>query len=312
MEAFFIVIHGPTGVGKTDFILSLGKQFPIEIINCDIGQMYEPISIGTAKPDWKNETIPHHLFDNMTIPENYSVVRYREEVQKKIQEISDRGAIPVLVGGSGFYGKSLFFPPIEDNGVDQEVKGTWEDLEKIDPERAHTIHKNDMYRINRALSVIASSGLRASAASPTYNPLGRNFLMIYLYRDRQLLYENINKRTEIMMQQGWIDEVKRLQGTHWEPFLKVKKLIGYPEIFEYLEGNCDKEILISTIAKKTRNYAKRQETFWRMFKVKLLHYITHDHIVECDLSDKKSVAHVYTILTQKIKGNDNMDKTSCK
>lgn len=303
MNTFFIIIHGPTGVGKTDFILNLGKTFPIEIINCDIGQMYKPLSIGTAKPDWQNEPIVHHLFDIITTPTNYSVVEYRKDVQKKIEEVAARGRIPVLVGGSGFYGKSLFFPPIEENLDILSVTGTWQDLEKVDPERAKTIHKNDAYRINRALSLNAA-GKKASQSVPFYNPLGSNFLVAYLYKDRQILYEQINQRVKSMIEKGWIEEVVRLKDTEWEHFLKKKKLIGYPEILEYLEGNINKETLISTIQKKTRNYAKRQETFWKMFKKSLCDNGLQGKIVECDLSQEEDINFLY----QKIKKENSYEK----
>ncbi len=143
--------------------------------------------------------------------------------------------------------------------------------------------------VNRALSLIASSKSPASSSRPVYNPIGTNFLVIYLHRDRKILYEQINKRTEIMMDQGWIEEVERLQSTVWEPFLKQKKLIGYPEIFAYLEGQVDKDTMITTIAKKTRNYAKRQETFWRMFKKLLQQQNAHESLAECNLSDKTEI-----------------------
>lgn len=298
---FFIIIHGPTGVGKTDFILNLGKHFPIEIINCDVGQMYEPVAIGTAKPDWKNQPIPHHLFDTITIPENWSVMQYRQEVQKKLLEVFSRQAIPVLVGGSGFYGKSLFFPPLTGEGENVvEVEGTWDDLAAHDPERAAQIHRNDTYRINRALSIIASTSVCASEKKPQYDPLGTNFLVVYLHKDRATIYEQINQRTEKMIENGWIEEVKKLQGTLWEPFLKQKKLIGYPELFEYLEGDVDKKIMIQTIQKKTRNYAKRQDTFWRMFKKALLPYTSTDQLVECDLSKKEDIEKLRNMIEKKV------------
>jgi tRNA dimethylallyltransferase len=300
MKPFFIVIHGPTGVGKTDFILSLGEKFPIEIINCDVGQMYEPIAIGTAKPEWQKEPIAHHLFDTITTPKNYSVTQYRNDVQGKIKEINLRNAIPVLVGGSGFYGKSLFFPPYQENQTTVSIEGTWDQLQELDSERAQSIHKNDIYRINRALSIIASLGVAASEVKPLYDPLGRDFLVIYLYKNRQVLYNQIDARTRQMIEQGWIEEVQRLQGTEWEQFLKQKKLIGYSEIFDYLEGSVDKEVLVRTIQKKTRNYAKRQETFWRMFKKTLDAQGLSDSIVECNLSEKKDIDLLCSIIQQRI------------
>src|SRR5260221_12969282 len=107
---FMLVLYGPTGVGKTDLALALAEHIPVEIINMDVGQFYTPLSIGTAKPDWKHSTVAHHLFDIIDAPAHCTVTEYRSLVYKKIQEIRERGRLPILVGGSGFYLHVLLFP----------------------------------------------------------------------------------------------------------------------------------------------------------------------------------------------------------
>lgn len=271
----FIIIHGPTGVGKTDTINELAKTMPIEIVNCDVGQFYEPFTIGTAKPDWRNESVPHHLFDYITEPKNITVVEYRELIIKTMHEIWERKKVPVLVGGSGFYGKSLFFPP-QQNSTSQSlsendgIKATWQDLFKLDPERAKVIAHNDQYRIDRALAVMKQSGKKASEQAPLFNPIPGTGTIIFLIRDRDELYDRINARTRSMLKEGWSQEVAAIQGTEWEQFLGQKKLIGYTEILNFLKSNDATpeafDQLVEIIAQKTRNYAKRQITFWKMFK----------------------------------------------
>src|SRR5579859_8042174 len=110
-KAFFLVITGPTGVGKTDFALDLAQHIPSEIINADMGQCYKPLTIGTSKPDWKSQATPHHIFDVLDEPAHFSVTDYREKVLDLIHGIWSRNKLPIIVGGSGFYIKSLFFPP---------------------------------------------------------------------------------------------------------------------------------------------------------------------------------------------------------
>ena len=171
-----LLVCGPTAVGKTDFVNQLSLHAPVEIINMDMGQMYKPISIGTAKPDWKNAQVPHHLFDIIQSPENYTAAFYRQIVLQKIVEIQKRGALPVLVGGSSFYLKSVLFPLEEQivetpvSFVDKETSFLWHELKKIDPVRANAIHPHDRYRIERALSIWYTTGKKPSLCDVVYNP----------------------------------------------------------------------------------------------------------------------------------------------
>ncbi len=184
-EGGFLVITGPTASGKTAFSTLLSQQLRIEIINCDVGQFYAPLSIGTAKPDLTNVTVPHHLFDLVTTPESFSAAAYRHRAATCVREIIERGALPVFVGGSLFYIKSLFFPPQEigpqelgpqeeipeefDEGIETVL--LWEKLYQIDSARALAIDKNDRYRIARALTLWRRTGRLPSSCAPIFSPL---------------------------------------------------------------------------------------------------------------------------------------------
>lgn len=268
---FMLVIYGPTGVGKTDLALAIAEHIPAEIINMDVGQFYTPLFIGTAKPDWKYSAVPHHLFDIIDSPANFTVTEYRSLLYTTVNEVRKRGRLPILVGGSGFYLHALLFPPqteIPDVDISElypEGTNIWQELFKIDPQRALNIDKSDRYRIHRALTIWHATGKLPSTYSPTYNPQA-DFMIIFVERDRQELKERINARVREMFKCGWIEETKKLEHTPWQAFIQKKNLIGYSEIFDYLtREQTDKQFaeMIETIAAQTRQYAKRQHTFWR-------------------------------------------------
>lgn len=290
-----LIICGPTGAGKTDFSYRLAQAYPIEIINADIGQFYTPLSIGTAKPAWQASPIPHHLFDILNQPVNLSVTEYRNLIEETIIQIWQRNAIPVIVGGSMFYIKTLFFPPsqvnvhvdsaecfVRDALPSQEL---WDILADIDPKRASCLHKNDHYRIQRALNLWRASGILPSSLQPTFMPIAQ-FHMTYFARNRHDLYCAINQRTHTMFEHGWVNEVASL-SQEWKEFLRYKKLLGYPDIIACLEhNNCehckDNTSLRATIQQKTRNYAKRQEIFWRSLKKSIAEHGFSEVLLEFD------------------------------
>ena len=281
---FFILICGPTGSGKTDLSYLLAREFPIEIINCDVGQFYEPLSIGTAKPPWQDSSVPHHLFDCLAEPRDFTVLEYRKRMQALMDEIWRRGAFPVVVGGSLFYAKSLFFPPEEtaplgvEESEESPVTNTstglsneqlWQELFAIDPERAIKIDQHDRYRTQRALDLWRTTGQLPSSRKPKFQPLA-DFHIFCTVRDREELYQRINSRVMLMLQEGWVREADSLPLL-WKAFLMRKKILGYPEIISCLEdhtvaGCSVNSALIEVLQRKTRNYAKRQMTFWRSFK----------------------------------------------
>lgn len=278
-----IIIFGPTGVGKSDCAERLGSHMPIEIINMDMGQLYTPLTIGTAKPAWRTSSIPHHMFDLVDEPRNYTVMEYNQQVVPCIQEIKARGAIPVLVGGSAFYLQSLLFPPsflLEMTSKPQQSSSyTWQELNAIDPERAAQIHPHDTYRINRALHIWYTTGNKPSTMIPQFNP-PTDFILIFLTRDRAELYERINRRVGQMVDAGWEDECTPLLGGPWESFIGSKNIIGYQQMLAVAAKTSSCKEVIPVIAQQTRNYAKRQHTFWRML---------HKRIMGIGMTDRRFV-----------------------
>ena len=281
-KPLFLVISGPTGVGKTALVEALGAHLPLSIINADMGQMYAPLSIGTAKPDLKKSVSEQYLFDILDEPRSCTVKEYRAKALPLITSLWQTDYLPTFVGGSLFYLHSLFFPQHElpiNNEVTMSGDQGWDTLREIDPERAEEIHSHDTYRIQRALELYYATGKKPSTFKPTYNPPGY-YLFIWCMRERKELYERIDERVTQMIEQGWIEEVVALQSTPWESFLRTKKIIGYDDILEYLQKGGSKQALIDRIAQKTRHYAKRQIIFWRRFNHQLLQGIkqSNDHI----------------------------------
>ncbi|MBU1008364.1 tRNA (adenosine(37)-N6)-dimethylallyltransferase MiaA [Candidatus Dependentiae bacterium] len=273
---YILFVTGPTASGKTDFSIKLAERLSMkfgvqaEIINADTGQFYTKLSIGTAKPDWRALSIKHHLFDIVDTPKNFNVVAYRDLLMKTARSIQTQGKLAIVVGGSLFYIRSLFWPPKEELGAitRSDVTGSYERLQQVDPERANAINPGDTYRIQRALAIWDATGKKPSEYEPEFKP---NFhsRIVFIDLPRELIYERINERTKQMIDHkngGWIEEVERMQGTPWEDFLKEKKLIGYPDILSWLESGGDKTVLTALIQQKTRKYAKRQVTFWKKFR----------------------------------------------
>ncbi len=266
-ERRILVIFGPTGVGKSDLACTIAKKIPAEIVNADMGQLYTPCSIGTAKPDWRSEFIRHHLFDVIHQPRNCTVVEYRNMLIPVLSDIWSRGKMPIIVGGSGFYVQSILYPPTAGHTT-TTYAGDWHTLNAIDQHRAAQIHPHDTYRITRALNIWYSSGIKPSEYTRRLSPLC-NTHIVWVGRDRTELHKRINKRVMLMIQHGWIEECKALVSTEWESFMHGKKLIGYTDLFEYLHGKISLDEAVNRISQKTRVYAKRQETFWRMLKLNL-------------------------------------------
>jgi tRNA dimethylallyltransferase len=236
-----IIISGPTGVGKSDISLSVAQQTASDIINIDVGQMYTPCTIGTAKPDWQHSLVKHYLFDYIDTPRDITVTEYRTVAAELMQTIHQDGHTPCFVGGSYFYIASLFFPPLEktvhEEPLELEYEISWDELHRIDPERARSINPSDGYRIGRALAIYYSTGKLPSTRKPIYQPLEKDAVIILLTRDRHELYTRINERVEIMFQQGWVEEVRSLVGTPWQPFLMKKKL-KINRLRRYLSSSC--------------------------------------------------------------------------
>ncbi|MCL4360979.1 tRNA (adenosine(37)-N6)-dimethylallyltransferase MiaA [Candidatus Dependentiae bacterium] len=316
MKKLSIIITGPTAAGKTEIAEKLLDSFPnrFVMVNADLGQFYKLLNIGTAKPINLNQ-YNHELFDILEQPEDWNVAKFRQILNKTLNKIWAQNMIPIVVGGSSFYIKAFFFNPAEiikkddielENYNNLGTLELWQKLYEIDPKRANDISKNDRYRIERALNIWRATGSLPSEFQTKFDPIS-DFLFIYANRDRDELYKRINTRVKIMLAQGWIEEVEQLDN-QWKEFLLEKKIIGYPEIIKYLETNDQKlHFLEEEIAKKTRNYAKRQTTFLkgltRHIQENLVHYIK-DHpnfygkVTEVNLTFAQINLYIDQIITQ--------------
>lgn len=264
-----IVITGPTGVGKTDISLKLCEMFNGEVINSDASQFKRELNVGTAKIDLTKTNIVHHLIDVINYDEMYSINDFQLNARKIITSINDEGKIPFLVGGSGLYINACLNDydlecPKRDEDIESKYYGfTNEDLHKVleelDYETSKLIHANNRRRVLRAIE-LAENGKSISENQNGSKAL-YDSLVICINTDRDTLYERINKRVLVMLENGWIDECKYLLENK-KDVSKIKD-IGYQEVFDYLRGNISKEEMIEVISKKTRNYAKRQLTWMR-------------------------------------------------
>lgn len=276
-----ICVIGQTGVGKTDASLAIAQSMDGEIINLDMGQMYKPIGIGTAKPlEWEKSTVRHHCFDLVNKPESFSVFAYRKKVDDILKDIERRGKNAVFVGGSLFYLKSLLFSfggekekavdkkAHNDNDNDNDYENiNWQDLYAIDPERAAEIHPKDAYRIKRALAIWNEQGIKPSLCKPCIDPVRENISFLWLLREKTDLEKRIEARVSEMLGKGWLEEVQALDED-WKHFVHKKKLCGYDVVVDAVRQNKTKldEKEIYQIIKDTLLYAKKQRAFWASLK----------------------------------------------
>ncbi|MEW5706076.1 MAG: tRNA (adenosine(37)-N6)-dimethylallyltransferase MiaA [Actinomycetota bacterium] len=275
-----IAIVGPTATGKSNVAIELAKRIDGEIISADSMQIYKGMDIGTAKvtPDEMNG-IPHHLIDIISPAEPFSVAEYQKLARRIIDEISERGKIPILVGGTGLYVRSVIdkleFPSGEISSkvrrqLEQRAKleGSevlYKELIEKDPKAAEIVHPNNVRRIIRALEIIELTGKPFSYYHSEWKSRESIYdLAIFgLTMDRKLLYERIDRRVDKMIEAGLIDEVKELQSKGYEKFLTSQQAIGYKELIRYLKGESSLEEAIDIIKSRTRQYAKRQLTWFR-------------------------------------------------
>lgn len=283
------IIIGPTASGKSALAETIAQHENGEIINADVAQCYVPLTIGTAKPDWRHQPFKSHLFDIFDEPVTYNAVAYRKDV---IAAVHACVGSPIVVGGSLFYVKSLFFPPVDlptiaatlQPPIDYTLatEDLWRLLDKIDPERAHVLHVNDRYRIQRALKIWQQTGQKPSSLQPKLLAPFPTISLIALDPPRDALYAAINKRTQALIDVGWVDEAEALLDTPWEPFVVERGFIGYAELFAWIRSGKKEPLLSVTeiIAQKTRNYARRQGIFMRSFLAELEQ---HKHSMNCML-----------------------------
>jgi len=286
-----VVVAGPTASGKSNLALALAQEFKGELICSDSMQVYRQMDIGTAKPTLKEQKlVQHHQLDLIDPDEHYSAGQYGRDTSRIIKQILERSRLPIVVGGTGLYYRALMYgisniPEIPESLRKevmswQEEHGTsycWKKLQKLDPQGADRLHQNDTTRILRNLEVVLATGTTLSTFQ-RQQPFGEaryQFLAVALEWERHLLYERINQRTLKMLEFGWIAEVESLLS-RYSPDLKPLQAIGYREIVQYLQNKLEWEPLLQEIQKRTRQYAKRQMTwFSRESKIE---WYQHDNV----------------------------------
>ncbi len=276
MKQLCPVIAGPTAVGKTGLILSLANRFPVEVISLDSRQIYKGMRIGTAQPSEQEQSAcKHHLIDFLSPDDTYSAQAFRNDFCKVHNEITARGNLPILVGGAGMYltvlQNGLLEIPQDDSGQVREQLNSLSDseirteLEIIDSESFLRIHPNDRYRSQRALEIFKTTGKSMSQLIADQKPdpaLGLEFPLLFLNRERSELHQRIAQRTEVMLQCGWIEETSGLLENHLASSPGLRS-IGYREISMFLNDELHKESLSERIIEVTRQYAKRQITWFK-------------------------------------------------
>ena len=276
-----IVIGGPTASGKTSLSIELAKKINGEIISADSMQIYKDMNIGTAKPEKEEmQGIQHYMLDFISPEERYSVADYKKEAKRAIKEILEKGKVPIVVGGTGLYIETLIyeieFPSIE---TDLEYRKELEKIveekgleylynkaQKIDKIAMEKISINDKKRILRVLELYHQTGKtktqldEESKKEPEYD-----YKLFAIDMDRKILYDRINKRVDIMLEKGLVQEVENICKKYNE-FPTAMQGLGYKEVVEYLEGQATYEEMVEKIKTESRRYAKRQLTWFRKYE----------------------------------------------
>lgn len=284
------MIVGPTAVGKTELSLSIGEKFSGEIVSVDSMQVYRYMDIGTAKASpAERARLPHHLIDIVDPDDEYTAGRFVEDASNAMADIAGRGKLPLLVGGTGLYLQSLLSGLCEFTETDGLGNGDeslaairdrlkeslaqeggreklFSELEQYDPESAARIHPNDSQRILRGLEIFHATRIPWSehlARQRRNSGLGPRILKLGLFLDREMLYERIGQRTEMMWEEGLVSEVERLLDMGYDSSLKSMQSIGYRHAVNFLAGEWDRAQTLELLARDTRRYAKRQFTWFK-------------------------------------------------
>lgn len=270
-----IAIVGPTAVGKTALSIELAKAFNGEIINGDSMQVYRELHIGTAKINEEEmEGIPHHLLDIKDPEEGFSVAEYQKLVRGKIEEITLKGKLPIIVGGTGLYIQSVLYdfrfteqPNRDENRLAELERMSpdklFELLYSLDPEAAKEIHPNNVQRVIRAIERVELTGKQKNEIEQDQGQEEvYHHYIIGLSIDREQLYGRINNRVDIMLENGLLEEVQTLYGKGIRDVQSIQA-IGYKELYAYLDGNISFEDAIEHLKQNSRRYAKRQLTYFR-------------------------------------------------
>lgn len=274
-----VVICGPTGVGKTSAAIGIAKEFNGEIINADSMQIYRHMDIGTAKPTHKEQAcVKHHMIDIVNPDEPFDAAKFAEMARKIIAQLYKQNITPFIVGGTGFYIKALLYGLFQTEPVDPdfrlrlkneaEIDGAaflHKRLKKYDPDAAEKIHPNDTYRIIRALEILEATGKSISEYHQEHRFTDNPFevLTIGLHTNREILYDRINRRVDVMISAGLLDEVKKLISMGYTEDLKPMQSIGYRHMIDFIKDRISWDDTLQTFKRDTRRYAKRQFTWFK-------------------------------------------------
>jgi tRNA dimethylallyltransferase len=274
------ILAGPTAVGKTEISIKLAQKLNGEIISADSMQIYEKMDIGSAKISKEEmDGVPHHLIDIVDPKEEFSVAMFKKYSEEHIKEINEKGKLPMVVGGTGFYINSLIYNySFAETNRDEKYRSELENLAQekgkeyvhellkdVDMDSYTKLYPNDLKRVIRALEVFKVTGKSISQFAKEDDVFNIPYKVHYyvLNMNREILYERINKRVDIMIEKGLIDEVIRLRKEGYTSDMQSMKGIGYKEILSYLDGEISLEKAIDMIKQFSRNYAKRQLTWFR-------------------------------------------------
>ena len=273
MNNYLISVVGATGIGKTALSIKLAKHFNSEIISCDSRQFYKEMNIGTAVPSAKElDTAKHHFIQNRSIFDDYSVGQFEKDALDTLDTLFSKNNIVIMVGGSGLYANAVingldYFPEVDANIrttlneklLNEGMAPLQNELKALDIESFNTIEIENPHRLIRALEICIGTG-KTYSEFKNKPKAKRNFIPIKigLTADREIMYNRINQRVDIMMQAGLLDEA---QSLYPNKKLNALQTVGYRELFEYFDGNCSLEFTIEEIKKNTRRFAKRQVTW---------------------------------------------------
>ncbi|MGN0527070.1 MAG: tRNA (adenosine(37)-N6)-dimethylallyltransferase MiaA [Acutalibacteraceae bacterium] len=311
MKKKIVVVVGATASGKTSLGINICKKFDGEVVSADSMQIYKGMNIATAKPTLEEtDGIPHHLIDFLDVTNKYSVSSYCEDAKAVIDDIISRNKLPVIVGGTGLYIDSLinnteFLQDASSNEVREQLKdelntkgidALYSELVRIDPEAAKNIHKNNTVRVLRALEIFRSTGKTLTEQNRLSHIIESDYEPLFVgiaYKDRNILYNRINKRVDIMMENGLLNEAIEFYKSN--PSDTAVNAIGYKELKPFIDGRLPLEECVDNLKKETRHYAKRQITWFK--RNSKINWVYND-----ELETEKLLLSVCEIINDFLKG----------
>ena len=303
-----IILTGPTAVGKTALSLSLAERVNGEIISADSMQVYRGMDIGSAKimPE-EQKGIPHHLIDVLDPDEEFHVVRFVQMAKEAMEDIRSRGKVPILTGGTGFYIQAMLYDidftesgeddsyrrELETYAKEQGAEKLHEKLKEVDPISAEKIHANNVKRVIRALEYYHQTGEKISEHNESQRQKNSPYDFIYyvLRLPREILYDRINRRVDLMREQGLEAEVRRLREQGCTRNMVSMQGLGYKEIIDYIQGRCTLDEAVYTLKRDTRHFAKRQITWFKREK----------HVTWVDKSEYDSESEILSFMLDRLR-----------